>query len=147
MELYHLKSFLAVAAEQHLTRAAKRLHISQSSVSVHIKDLEQELCLTLFIRTPKGMILTPEGRIIRSEAEAALQSVESVKHLAGQLKQIISGDVNIGLNLDAQFLKIAELNKRLQQTFPDVSRRYYQRHSLEAHDHIQKARLDVALCK
>jgi DNA-binding transcriptional LysR family regulator len=67
MELYRLRTFLAVADEQNLTRAAERLHISQPSVSTHIKALEEGLGVTLFIRTPKGMILSQEGSLIKSK--------------------------------------------------------------------------------
>ena len=80
MELYQLKTFLAVAEEQHLTRAAARLHLSQPSVSTHIKALEEELGLTLFIRTSKGMILSHEGKSIKLKAESALRAIESVHH-------------------------------------------------------------------
>ena len=43
MELYHLKTFITVAEEGHLTRAAQRLNTSQPAVSAHIKNLEEEL--------------------------------------------------------------------------------------------------------
>lgn len=61
MELYQLKTFTAVAEENHLTRAAERLNTSQPALSAHIKSLEAELGVTLFERTPKGMKLTPQG--------------------------------------------------------------------------------------
>ena len=63
--MHQLKTFLAVAEEQHLTRAAARLHISQPSVSTHIKTIEEELGLILFILTPKGMILSQDGKLIK----------------------------------------------------------------------------------
>jgi len=61
MELYQLKTFVTVAEEGHLTRAAERLFTSQPAISAHIKSLEEELGVTLFHRTPKGMQLTTEG--------------------------------------------------------------------------------------
>ena len=47
MELYQLRTFVAVAREGHLTRAADRLHLSQPSISAHIKTLEKEIGLNL----------------------------------------------------------------------------------------------------
>ncbi|MCP5237554.1 MAG: LysR family transcriptional regulator [Zoogloeaceae bacterium] len=53
MELYHLRTFVTVAEEGHLTRASERLFTSQPAVSAHIKALEEELGVTLFERTPR----------------------------------------------------------------------------------------------
>jgi DNA-binding transcriptional LysR family regulator len=144
MELYQLKTFLAVAEEQHLTRAAARLHISQPSVSTHIKALEEELGLTLFIRTPKGMILSQDGKLIKLKAESALRAIEAVHRQADQLKKDITGMARIGLNIDAQYLKASDLLTVLHRKFPGLELHYFQRHSLEAHDQVQNGQLDAA---
>jgi DNA-binding transcriptional LysR family regulator len=144
MELYQLKTFLAVAEEQHLTRAAARLHISQPSVSTHIKALEEELGLTLSIRTPKGMILSRDGKLIKLKAESALQAIEAVHHQADQLKKNITGIARIGLNIDAQYLRASDLLTVLHRKYPGLELHYCQRHSLEAHDQVQNGRLDAA---
>ena len=72
MEYYHLRTFVAVAEEEHLTRAAERLNASLPAVSAHIRGLEEELGVVLFSRTPKGMRLTDEGRALLVEARQAL---------------------------------------------------------------------------
>jgi DNA-binding transcriptional LysR family regulator len=144
MELYQLKTFLAVAEEQHLTRAAARLHVSQPSVSTHIRSLEEELGLKLFIRTPKGMILSQEGKLIKLKAELALQAVSAVQCQANQLKKSIRGLARIGLNIDAQYLRASELLSVLQHRFPKLEPHYCQRHSQEAHDQLQSGQLDAA---
>ena len=61
MELYHLQSFVAVARQNHLTRAAQELNISQPALSAHIKALEEEVGQALFVRIPTGMQLTAAG--------------------------------------------------------------------------------------
>ncbi len=144
MELYHLKTFLAVAESQHLTRAAERLHISQPSVSAHIKALEEELGLTLFIRTPKGMRLSHDGRAINREASAAVQAAEAVFHKADQLKKDITGAIRTGLNIDSRFLKISDLMAVLKAEFPGLNLHFFQRHSLDAHDQVLNGILDIA---
>ncbi len=144
MELYQLKSFIAVAEEQHLTRAAERLNISQPSVSNHIKALEEELGLNLFTRTPKGMILTNEGKLIKLKAELALEAVTALRQKADHLKRNITGVARIGLNIDAQYLKALDLLEALQHEFPEIELHYSQRHSLEAHDQVRNGQLDAA---
>lgn len=144
MELYQLKTFLAVAEEQHLTRAAARLHISQPSVSTHIKALEEELGLTLFIRTPKGMILSHEGRMIKLKAESALRAIKAVHHQADQLRKTITGTARIGLNIDAQYLRASDLLTVMHRKFPGLELHCFQRHSLEAHNQVQSGQLDAA---
>ncbi len=144
MELYRLKTFLAVAEEQHLTRAAERLHVSQPSVSTHIKALEEELGLTLFIRTPKGMILSHEGKMIKIKAELALRAAEAVQHQADQLKKDIIGIARIGFNIDAQYLRASDLLKVLHCKFPKLELHCFQRHSFEAPDQVRNGQLDAA---
>ena len=69
MKLYQLRSFVAVAEAGHLTRAAEKLHVSQPAVSAQIKALEDELDLVLFERTSSGMVLTPAGKRLLTDAE------------------------------------------------------------------------------
>ncbi len=74
MELYQIKTFVVVAEEGNMTRAAKRLHASQSTISLHIKSLEEEFDVRLFLRTPKGMQPTPEGKQLLEKARDILDS-------------------------------------------------------------------------
>ena len=74
-QLKNIKSvqvFLAVASFGNATRAAAFLNTSQSSVSYHIKKLEDEVGVPLFERTPTGLILTEEGTVLASYAERGL---------------------------------------------------------------------------
>ena len=144
MELYQLRIFLTVAEEQHLTRAAERLHVSQPSVSAHIKALEEELGLTLFVRTPKGMTLTSEGLAIKAKAESALRAADAVKFKADEIKKDFAGEARIGLNIDAKYLKIPDLLSIIRQELPKLELHFFQRHSLEAPDQVRNGLLDAA---
>ena len=72
MELRHLRYFVAVAQEQNVTRAARKLHVSQPGLSSQIRDLEAELGFALFERQPRSMQLSAAGRIFLGEAREVL---------------------------------------------------------------------------
>src|SRR6188474_157542 len=64
MDLRRVKAFIAVAETLSVTKAAERLHISQPPLSRHLRQLEEELGVTLFVRHRHGVTLTDEGRVL-----------------------------------------------------------------------------------
>lgn len=79
MSLAQLTYFVVVAEEQHLTRAAKRLGVSQPPLTRQIHQLEEELGVRLFERTPKGMRLRPAGETLLRRARAILALVDATR--------------------------------------------------------------------
>lgn len=79
MSLAQLSYFVAVAEEEHLTRAAKRLHVSQPPLTRQIHQLEEELGVRLFERSSKGMHLLPEGEALLVRAREILALVETTR--------------------------------------------------------------------
>ena len=77
MELRHLEHFVAVAEERNFTRAARRLHLVQSALSVSIRSLERELGARLFERTTREVRLTDAGRVLLPEARRTLDAAAS----------------------------------------------------------------------
>src|SRR5476649_2240263 len=76
MELRHLRYFVTVAEEGNFTRAALRLHMQQPPLSQQIRMLEEELGFVLFLRHPKGVDLSPAGKVYLQEARAILDRVK-----------------------------------------------------------------------
>jgi DNA-binding transcriptional LysR family regulator len=144
MELYQLKTFVTVAEEGHLTRAAERLHASQPSVSGHIRALEDELGLTLFERTPKGMRLTAAGAALKAQAESVLKAADALRYEAMRQKGELSGELRVGLHIDPRWLMISEQLAAIQNSHPGLELHYIQSMTWEAPAELLAGRLDAA---
>lgn len=78
MSLQQLRYFVTVAEEEHVTRAAERLHVSQPPLSRQIRLLEDELGHALLERKGRGVVLTEFGREFAARANAILRHVDDV---------------------------------------------------------------------
>lgn len=144
MELYHLRTFVTVAEEQHLTRAAERLFTSQPAISAHIKALEEELRLTLFDRTPKGMQLTPAGQQLFERAQRTLAVAgDFLQHAKGMQNELL-GSIRIGLNTDAEFLRLVELQAGLSAHHPQLGIEFLSGRTGDNIPALRIGRLDAA---
>ena len=142
IELYQLKTFLAVAEAGHLTRAAEALHLSQPAVSNHIKALEEGLGLKLFERGPAGMKLTAAGTRLLGEVRAVRGAVERLQQVAGSLRGEISGNLRIGTVSDPGFIRIGELLNTLLRNHPMLHLQLSFAVSGEALEHVRQGVLD-----
>lgn len=87
-ELTDLKLFLAIAESENLSAGASVIHISAPSASYRLKNLEQAVGASLFNRGPKGMSLTPAGRVLLTHVRTVLSAVE---HMQGDVSRFGNG--------------------------------------------------------
>jgi LysR family transcriptional activator of nhaA len=107
---HHLHYFWAVAHEENLTRAAQRLHVSQSAVSTQIQKLEAELGHPLFERRGKQLVLTEAGRIALDHADAIFargEELESALQDRGKQRRVlrVGSLATLSRNFQLGFLK------------------------------------------
>lgn len=121
MDLHQLRTFVAVAEEGHLTRAAERLFVSQPALSSQIKALEGELGVPLFLRTSKGMVLTLEGERLVSRARRLLEDADLLLGEARALSGSLSGQIAFGINTDSTFLRVGEISAQMRRNYPGIS--------------------------
>jgi DNA-binding transcriptional LysR family regulator len=103
MELRHLRYFVAVAEEGHMTRAAERLGIQQPPLSQQIRALETELDAQLFYRRPRGVELTSAGSALFGEARAILARVGDAVAVTRRAARGEAGRIGIGFTSSASF--------------------------------------------
>lgn len=121
MELYQLRTLVAVAEEGNFTRAGKRVHATQPAVSAHIKALEEELGVRLFDRTPRGVELTVAGTELIADAIDVLAAAEKMQAKAVTLHGEITGKIAIGLCTDPGYLNVTELLEHMSERFPKLN--------------------------
>ena len=114
-----LKSFLVVAQEASFTRAAERLHLTQSAVSAHVRRLEENLERQLFSRSTRSVALTEEGETLLGYARAILQLNEKAKlQLSGKPRSV---HVRIGSSDDFMSSWLPRVLHDFQTAYPAVS--------------------------
>lgn len=120
MELRHLRYFIAVAEERHIGRAATRLHISQPPLTRQIQQLEEQLKVQLFTRTPRGMELTPAGELLLEEARNIHAVVEQAAERTQRAGQGKLGRLDVGIFGSAILDTIPALLLRFRSAYPEV---------------------------
>ncbi|MDM5250938.1 MULTISPECIES: LysR family transcriptional regulator [unclassified Lysinibacillus] len=115
-----LKTFITLVEVNNFTKASEILHISQPSVSLHIKNLEQELQTTLFIRSPKSVQITPTGEILYKRAKQMMAIAEVAREDILAYHHEIQGTLVIGSSFTIGEYILPPIIASLQQQFPQL---------------------------
>lgn len=120
MELSQLRSFLQVAAEGSVTRAAEALFLTQPAVTQQIHNLEAELGMLLFERTGRGMRLTPAGEAFREYVRRSLALLDEARQVIGDLEQGISGRLVVGAGVTTSIFRLPGWLREFREQYPAV---------------------------
>jgi LysR family hydrogen peroxide-inducible transcriptional activator len=120
MTLTELKYIVAVAEAKHFGRAAERCFVSQPSLSASVKNLEEELGVTLFERGKRGVFLTEAGEQIVAQARRALEEAERVRSVARQGRDPLKGVLRLGIIHTVAPYLLPELVVALRRSAPDM---------------------------
>ncbi|STR33113.1 Xanthosine operon regulatory protein XapR [Klebsiella grimontii] len=120
IDLKLLRYFLAVAEELHFGRAAARLNMSQPPLSIHIKDLEQQLGTLLFVRHSRSVALTHAGKILMEESRRLLSSANQALARVEQIGRGEAGRVELGVIGTAMWGKMRPVMRRFLKEHPNV---------------------------
>ena len=121
--LYPFHVFRAVADAGSVTRAAKKLFISQPAVSAHIKAVEKRFGQMLFERTPKGVELTSVGREVLDHVNRLFVLYEEIPNVIDTANQRVRGEVVVAASSTPGAYRVPDLLMKFQKKYPEVNPR------------------------
>ncbi|XXD11730.1 LysR family transcriptional regulator [Klebsiella sp. R445] len=120
IDLKLLRYFLAVAEELHFGRAAARLNMSQPPLSIHVKELEQQLGTLLFVRHSRSVVLTHAGKILMEESRRLLANANQALARVEQIGRGEAGRIELGVVGTAMWGKMRPAMRRFLKDNPNV---------------------------
>ncbi|MCX4956895.1 LysR family transcriptional regulator [Streptomyces virginiae] len=145
MELRQLAYFVAVAEKQNFTRAAERVHISQSGISAQIRQLERELGAELFDRSARTATLTAAGAAALAPARAALAAAAAVGQAVGDVAGVIRGRITVGMVVGCTVTPLFEALAAFHRAHPGVEIALLEDNSDRLVQGVRAGTVDVAL--
>ncbi|TDH62038.1 LysR family transcriptional regulator [Dankookia rubra] len=145
MELRHLRYFVAVAEERHVTRAAERLGMQQPPLSQQIRALEAELGVQLLRRRPRGVEPTEAGLAFLGEAQAILARLAAATATARRIAAGEQGRLAVGVPPTAPFHPfVPGVIRSFREAWPLVTLTLEECLRAELVERLQDGRLDIA---
>jgi DNA-binding transcriptional LysR family regulator len=148
MELRHLRYFIAVAEEGHITRAAERLGMQQPPLSQQIKAIERELDVQLFRRRPRGVELTDAGRAFLHDALATLTRLDRGIETTRRTARGEQGRICLGVTQTSPFHPfVPRAIRAFREAYPLVSITLEEGDSYELFERLGNERIDAAFVR
>ncbi|MFP7171226.1 LysR family transcriptional regulator [Terribacillus halophilus] len=144
MDIRQLRYFQTIIEEKQITKAAQVLHLAQPALSLQLKQLEEELGVTLIIREGKQWQVTEAGRILYERSSQLLQSLDSIKGEIAEIRKGITGTVTVGTSA----ICVSHLAPHLTQfhkEFPKVYVKIYNGDTHYLEELLQQHVIDIAL--
>ncbi len=145
MEIRRLQYFVCIAELGSLGRAADILRIAQPALTRQVRLLEQELGVTLFTRTRRGMHLTDEGSQLLSDVTEPLRQLEGALQNMRSLTSGLSGHVAVGMTPTVTYFLAQPLLERMAEVAPDVVLRIVEGTGLHLGEGLMTGELDMGL--
>ena len=145
MELRLLRYFLTVAKEQSFTKAAEQLHITQPTLSRQMASFEENLGITLFIRSGKKITLTDEGILLKRRALEILNLEERTLKELNRKEDVVEGTITIGCGEFAAVETLAKICKTYKEKYPLVQIVLHTATADTVYEMMNKGFVDIAL--
>jgi len=143
--LKQLQYLVAISETGRFKEAAKRMNVSQPSLSAQIADMELELKIHLIERGRHGAIMTPAGEDIVRRARVILRQVEELRVASSADGSILSGRIRLGVIPSVGPYLLPSATKELHQMFPDLRLGVYEGRTVDIDQQLRDGRLDVLI--
>lgn len=143
MTLTELRYIVAVARELHFGRAAEACHVSQPTLSVAIKKLEDDLGVKLFERRQHDVSITPIGQRVVEQARVVLEESETIRHIAQQGRNDLKGQLRLGVIYTIGPYLLPKLIPQLHKQAPELKLLIEEHFTEQLTEKLRAGELDV----
>jgi DNA-binding transcriptional LysR family regulator len=145
MELRQLEYFVAVAEEANFTRAAERVHISQSGVSAQVRALETELGAELFDRSARTAQLTAAGSAALAHAREALGAANALRQAVDDVRGLVRGRLTVGMVTGCEVTPLFDALAAFHRAHPAIEIALQEDNSDRLIENVRSGTTDIAL--
>lgn len=145
MDTAQLEAFAAAAELQSFSKAAARLHLTQSAISKRIATLENDLDVTLFERFGQRIQLTEAGKMLLIDAKSILDKVHEMRCHSDMSKQAIVGKLRVATSHHIGLYRLPSILQRFAKKFPEVQLDMHFTDSEVAYDEVSQGLFDLAI--
>ena len=145
MTLNELKYVAAVARTQHFSQAAELCHISQPSLSIAIKKLENELGITIFRRGKRKVDITKDGEAVVEQCQRVLEEVEKLSYLKNKKRSPLEGVIRLGAIFTIGPYLFPSLIPEISKKYPEMPLHIDEDYTENLRKKLLQAELDIAV--
>src|ERR1700693_6032829 len=120
MDLHQLRVFQAAVKSGGFTRAGEAMHLSQSTVSQHIQQLEEELGCPLFLRVGKRVVVSEAGTVLLQYAERIFRDLKNAEMAVRELSAMKRGTVRLGVGPTTLTYRLPRVLGEYKRKFPEI---------------------------
>lgn len=120
IDFLKLRAFQGVARAGGFTRASEQLHLSQSTISQHIKQLEQELGCPLFLRVGKRVVISQAGEVLLQYADNIFRELKNAEMSVREMNALRRGTVRLGVGATTLTYRLPHILGEYNRRFPDI---------------------------
>ena len=145
MTIRQLEVFLAVGQAKSFSRAAERIHLSQPTLSEHMRELEAELGVRLFVRHPRSVSLTEAGRVFDDYATRVVATLAAGRQALAELDGLQRGSLVVGASTTPGTYVLPALIARFRDAYPGIDVALRIANSRIVEERVRDGEVDVAV--
>jgi LysR family hydrogen peroxide-inducible transcriptional activator len=143
--LRQLQYLVAIAETGTLSEAAKQTYVSQPSLSIQLKDMEDQLGASLVERGRKGALLTPLGMEVVARARIILRQIEDLQSISREASGTLAGRVRLGVLPTVGPYLLPQATRKLHKDYPELLLTVREERTVDLETHLSDGRFDMII--